>query len=165
MNIRSRDRRSSGIHSTASDSRGYDVHIPTLRLQPQTWSLRYALGIPVAPRRRAHMEHPHANQRCCCGEFTREERGLREGVAEGLWMLAANAVHPCVPANGITRTALARLVFFLFPCVPSCSAAFALHCPTAMYTVGNFYVIAAVAVIGGGLFGFDISSMSAILGM
>lgn len=34
-----------------------------------------------------------------------------------------------------------------------------------MYTVGNVYVIAAVAVIGGGLFGFDISSMSAILGM
>ncbi|KAJ5148109.1 High-affinity glucose transporter [Penicillium atrosanguineum] len=30
--------------------------------------------------------------------------------------------------------------------------------------VGNIYVIAAVAVIGGGLFGFDISSMSAILG-
>lgn len=34
-----------------------------------------------------------------------------------------------------------------------------------MYTVGNFYVIAAAAVIGGGLFGFDISSMSAIIGM
>jgi len=33
-----------------------------------------------------------------------------------------------------------------------------------MYTVGNIYIIAAVAVIGGGLFGFDISSMSAILG-
>jgi MFS family permease len=29
--------------------------------------------------------------------------------------------------------------------------------------VGNIYVIAAVAVIGGGLFGFDISSMSAII--
>lgn len=35
----------------------------------------------------------------------------------------------------------------------------------AMYTVGNIYIIAAVAVIGGGLFGFDISSMSAIIGM
>lgn len=34
-----------------------------------------------------------------------------------------------------------------------------------MYTVGNVYIIAAVAVIGGGLFGFDISSMSAIIGM
>ena len=33
-----------------------------------------------------------------------------------------------------------------------------------MYTVGNIYVIAAVAVIGGALFGFDISSMSAIIG-
>lgn len=33
-----------------------------------------------------------------------------------------------------------------------------------MYTVGNIYVIAAVAVVGGGLFGFDISSMSAIIG-
>ncbi|KAL2011371.1 hypothetical protein VTN00DRAFT_4089 [Thermoascus crustaceus] len=29
--------------------------------------------------------------------------------------------------------------------------------------VGNIYVIAAIAVIGGGLFGFDISSMSAII--
>ncbi|KAJ5690713.1 hypothetical protein N7462_005105 [Penicillium macrosclerotiorum] len=33
-----------------------------------------------------------------------------------------------------------------------------------MFVVGNIYVIAAVSVIGGGLFGFDISSMSAILG-
>ncbi|CEJ58099.1 Putative Glucose transporter [Penicillium brasilianum] len=33
-----------------------------------------------------------------------------------------------------------------------------------MVVVGNIYVIAAVSVIGGGLFGFDISSMSAILG-
>lgn len=32
-----------------------------------------------------------------------------------------------------------------------------------MYVVGNIYVIAAVAVVGGGLFGFDISSMSAII--
>lgn len=32
-----------------------------------------------------------------------------------------------------------------------------------MFVVGNIYVIAAVAVIGGSLFGFDISSMSAIL--
>jgi len=32
-----------------------------------------------------------------------------------------------------------------------------------MYVVGNIYVIGAVAVIGGGLFGFDISSMSAII--
>lgn len=30
-----------------------------------------------------------------------------------------------------------------------------------MWKVGNIYVIAAVAVVGGGLFGFDISSMSA----
>jgi MFS family permease len=32
-----------------------------------------------------------------------------------------------------------------------------------MYKVGNIYFIAATAVIGGGLFGFDISSMSAII--
>lgn len=32
-----------------------------------------------------------------------------------------------------------------------------------MYQVGNIYVIAAVAVVGGGLFGFDISSLSAQL--
>lgn len=32
-----------------------------------------------------------------------------------------------------------------------------------MVLVGNIYVIAAVSVIGGALFGFDISSMSAIL--
>jgi sugar porter (SP) family MFS transporter len=31
------------------------------------------------------------------------------------------------------------------------------------YVVGNLYVIAAVAVVGGALFGFDISSMSAII--
>lgn len=32
-----------------------------------------------------------------------------------------------------------------------------------MVLVGNIYFISAIAVIGGGLFGFDISSMSAIL--
>ncbi|PSS13107.1 hypothetical protein M430DRAFT_265027 [Amorphotheca resinae ATCC 22711] len=32
-----------------------------------------------------------------------------------------------------------------------------------MYVVGNVYAIAAVAVVGGALFGFDISSMSAII--
>lgn len=31
------------------------------------------------------------------------------------------------------------------------------------YVVGNVYAIAAVSVIGGALFGFDISSMSAII--
>lgn len=30
--------------------------------------------------------------------------------------------------------------------------------------IGNVYVIAAIAIVGGGLFGFDISSMSAIIG-
>ncbi|KAF2653057.1 high affinity glucose transporter [Lophiostoma macrostomum CBS 122681] len=33
-----------------------------------------------------------------------------------------------------------------------------------MYQIGNIYIITAIAVIGGGLFGFDISSMSAIIG-
>lgn len=33
-----------------------------------------------------------------------------------------------------------------------------------MHQFGNIYFIAAIAVIGGGLFGFDISSMSAIIG-
>lgn len=33
-----------------------------------------------------------------------------------------------------------------------------------MYTSGNIYLITAVAVLGGSLFGFDISSMSAIIG-
>ncbi|KAJ5815622.1 High-affinity glucose transporter [Penicillium riverlandense] len=32
------------------------------------------------------------------------------------------------------------------------------------YTIGNIYVITTVAVVGGALFGFDIASMSAILG-
>lgn len=31
------------------------------------------------------------------------------------------------------------------------------------YQIGNIYFITAIAVIGGGLFGFDISSMSAII--
>ena len=31
------------------------------------------------------------------------------------------------------------------------------------YIIGNIYAIAAVAVIGGALFGFDFSSMSAII--
>ena len=30
--------------------------------------------------------------------------------------------------------------------------------------IGNVYFIAAIAIVGGGLFGFDISSQSAILG-
>lgn len=34
----------------------------------------------------------------------------------------------------------------------------------AAMLIGNLYVIAAIAVFGGGLFGFDISSMSAIIG-
>lgn len=33
-----------------------------------------------------------------------------------------------------------------------------------MYQIGNIYFITAIAVLGGALFGFDISSMSAILG-
>ena len=32
-----------------------------------------------------------------------------------------------------------------------------------MYKTGNIYIIAAISIIGGGLFGFDISSMSAII--
>lgn len=32
-----------------------------------------------------------------------------------------------------------------------------------MYKTGNVYVIAAISIVGGALFGFDISSMSAIL--
>lgn len=32
-----------------------------------------------------------------------------------------------------------------------------------MWHTGNIYAITAIAVIGGGLFGFDISSMSAII--
>jgi hypothetical protein len=31
-----------------------------------------------------------------------------------------------------------------------------------VYQIGNIYGITAIAVIGGGLFGFDISSMSAM---
>lgn len=34
--------------------------------------------------------------------------------------------------------------------------------PARMYQIGNIYGITAIAVIGGGLFGFDISSMSAM---
>ena len=34
----------------------------------------------------------------------------------------------------------------------------------ATMAIGNIYLIAAISVVGGGLFGFDISSMSAILG-
>ena len=31
-----------------------------------------------------------------------------------------------------------------------------------MYQIGNVYVISAIAIMGGGLFGFDISAMSAM---
>lgn len=31
-----------------------------------------------------------------------------------------------------------------------------------MYQIGNIYVISAIAIMGGGLFGFDISAMSAM---
>lgn len=31
-----------------------------------------------------------------------------------------------------------------------------------MYQIGNIYAITGISVIGGGLFGFDISSMSAM---
>ena len=31
-----------------------------------------------------------------------------------------------------------------------------------MYQIGNVYVITAIAIMGGGLFGFDISAMSAM---
>lgn len=54
--------------------------------------------------------------------------------------------HPRVP------------LIFVSPRIRDDSTAFLI-----MYTVGNIYVITAVAVIGGGLFGFDISSMSAII--
>ncbi|KAF8535772.1 sugar transporter [Trichophaea hybrida] len=33
-----------------------------------------------------------------------------------------------------------------------------------MYVISNFYFITAIAVIGGGLFGFDIAAMSAVIG-
>lgn len=33
-----------------------------------------------------------------------------------------------------------------------------------MYVIGNVYFVTGIAVIGGALFGFDISSMSAIIG-
>jgi hypothetical protein len=60
----------------------------------------------------------------------------------------------------------AKRLFFPFrQCLHLALLILLLQCATAMYTVGNFYVIAAAAVIGGGLFGFDISSMSAIIGM
>jgi MFS family permease len=36
--------------------------------------------------------------------------------------------------------------------------------PASTMAIGNIYLIAAVSIIGGGLFGFDISSMSAIIG-
>lgn len=37
-----------------------------------------------------------------------------------------------------------------------------LHSLPIMYVIGNIYLITAISVIGGGLFGFDISSMSAM---
>lgn len=81
-------------------------------------------------------------------------------------VLAADAVYPCVSPNAITRGLSSRGWFcFFFLCVSSCTAVLVYTVPAAMYTIGNVYIIAAVAVIGGGLFGFDISSMSAIIGM
>lgn len=49
----------------------------------------------------------------------------------------------------------------LTPLTPRC--AFAAHTSSTMKQIGNVYLIAAISIVGGGLFGFDISSMSAII--
>jgi hypothetical protein len=87
----------------------------------------------------------------CCKGFADVGSRCRRSVRSCEWYITD---YPCEVG----------FPFFSFG-VSYCFATFALQRVTAMYTVGNVYIIAAVAVIGGGLFGFDISSMSAIIGM
>jgi hypothetical protein len=49
---------------------------------------------------------------------------------------------------------------FPLPVAAFCSLLFPVRQPPSNMAIGNLYVISAIAVIGGGLFGFDISSMS-----
>lgn len=64
-------------------------------------------------------------------------------------------IHICILCNGLDSCNSPISHLFLF--VPSC---FALR---KMLQVSNIYVIACIAVVGGGLFGFDIASLSAQL--
>lgn len=146
----------------------YVAHIPNLpKPDPKrTWSLRYG---PSNPRGTA-AESPH-------GAPTRKSPLLlwriraRKNGDRGLYgCWRAYAVYPCVLfANGITRSALVEsessFSFFFRVCLHLALLFLLCGVQSTMYTVGNFYVIAAAAVIGGGLFGFDISSMSAIIGV
>nr|POF06878.1 high-affinity glucose transporter [Quercus suber] len=66
--------------------------------------------------------------------------------------------------SGRTTDAVGRTRLFGIILVRPCSAISWSPKPLITMAIGNIYFIAAVAVIGGGLFGFDISSMSAILG-
>lgn len=145
----------------------YVAHIPNLpKPDPKrTWSLRYG---PSNPRGTA-AESPHGaptrKSPLLLWRIREEERG-----SWVVWMLASIcrlSVRSFV--NGITRSALveSESSFFSFFRVYLHLALLFLLCgvQSTMYTVGNFYVIAAAAVIGGGLFGFDISSMSAIIGV
>lgn len=87
-----------------------------------------ALAIPVALRRRAHMEHPHANHRCCCGEFARGRTGIVGCMDVGEHMPSIRAFF-CEWYN-TECPRRERVFFFLFlPCVSSsCIALFALRC-------------------------------------
>jgi len=54
------------------------------------------------------------------------------------------------------------LITLIVASQPFSSSSWAFETINMGYTIGNIYVITTVAVIGGALFGFDISSMSAM---
>ena len=54
-------------------------------------------------------------------------------------------------------------LFFFFTLTHPFDQGAANSLKSKMYQIGNIYGITAIAVVGGGLFGFDISSISAII--
>ena len=82
-------------------------------------------------------------------------------------MTLRGAIAACYIEKMSMDHLLGSLIYLLGKSSPSGFSSFIqthqVETNTSMYTTGNIYLITAIAVIGGGLFGFDISSMSAII--